>query len=105
MSRLKKICAGALALAMLLAGCGGEQTLIPVVKISMIARAGTAGDHYAGVVISQTAVQIQRDKNQTVDDLYVSEGDTVREGQQLFRYDVDALNLTLDRQELDLDRL
>ena len=105
MSRLKKICAGALALAMLLAGCGGEQTLIPVVKISMIARAGTAGDHYAGVVISQNAVQIQRDKNQTVDDLYVSEGDTVREGQQLFRYDVDALNLTLDRQELDLDRL
>ena len=105
MSRLKKICAGALALAILLAGCGGEQTLIPVVKISMIARAGTAGDHYAGVVISQNAVQIQRDKNQTVDDLYVSEGDTVREGQQLFRYDVDALNLALDRQELDLDRL
>lgn len=105
MSRLKKLWAGALALALLLAGCGADQALVPVVKVSMVARAGLAGDSYAGVVASQNAVQIQRDKEQTVDELYVSEGDTVREGQQLFRYDVDALNLTLDRQELDLDRL
>ncbi len=106
MSRLKKNCAAALALLMLLlAGCGGEQTVIPVVKVSMVARAGLAGDSYAGVVVSENAVQIQRDREQTVDELYVSEGDTVQEGQQLFSYDVDALNLTLDRQELDLDRL
>lgn len=105
MNRMKKLCAGVLAMALLLAGCGGEQTPIPVVKVSMIARAGLAGDSYAGVVVSENAVQIQRDTEQTVDELYVSEGDTVREGQQLFRYDVDALNLTLDRQELDLDRL
>ena len=105
MSRMKKICAGVLALALLLGGCGGEQTQIPVVKVSMVSRAGTAGDSYAGVVVSENAVQIQRDRDQTVDELYVSEGDTVQEGQQLFRYDVDALNLTLDRQELELDRL
>lgn len=105
MSRLKKLCAAMLALTLLLAGCGGEQAVIPVVKVSMVARAGLAGDNYAGVVVSENAVQIQRDKEQTVDELYVSEGDTVQEGQQLFRYDVDALNLTLDRQELELDRL
>ena len=105
MSRMKKLYAGMMALITLLTGCGGSKTPVPVVKVSMIARAGIAGDNYAGVVISENAVQIQRDKEQTVDELYVSEGDTVREGQQLFRYDVDALNLTLDRKELDLDRL
>ena len=105
MSRMKKLYAGMMALITLLTGCGGSKTPVPVVQVSMIARAGIAGDNYAGVVISENAVQIQRDKEQTVDELYVSEGDTVREGQQLFRYDVDALNLTLDRKELDLDRL
>lgn len=105
MNRLKKLCAGVMALALLLTGCGGSKTPVPVVKVSMISRAGIAGDNYAGVVVSENAVKIQRDKNQTVDELYVSEGDAVRQGQQLFRYDVDALNLTLDRKELDLDRL
>ena len=104
MSRMKKLLAAALALV-LLTGCAGERAPVPVVQVSMIARAGLAGDSYAGVVISENAVQIQRDKSQTVDELYVSEGDTVREGQQLFRYDVNELNLTLDRKELDLDRL
>ena len=105
MSRMKKILAGALAAVALLAGCARESAPVPVVQVSMIARAGLAGDSYAGVVISENAVQIQRDKSQTVDELYVSEGDTVQEGQQLFRYDVNELNLTLDRKELDLDRL
>ena len=105
MNRLKKLCAGVMAAALLLTGCGGSKIPVPVVKVSMIARAGIAGDNYAGVVVSENAVKIQRDKNQTVDELYVSEGDSVRQGQQLFRYDVDELNLTLDRKELDLDRL
>lgn len=105
MSRMKKYMALGLALVLLMAGCAGEMTPVPVVQVSMIARAGLAGDSYAGVVVSENAVQIQRDKSQKVDELYVSEGDTVQEGQQLFRYDVDELNLTLDRQELDLDRL
>lgn len=105
MNQMKKLLAAVLALPVLLAGCGGKQVRVPVVQVSMIARAGLAGDSYAGVVVSENAVQIQRDKAQSVDELYVSEGDNVREGQQLFRYDVNALNLTLDRQVLDLDRL
>lgn len=105
MSQMKKYMAFALALMLVLSGCAGDSAPVPVVQVSMIARAGLAGDSYAGVVVSENAVQIQRDKDQKVDELYVSEGDTVQEGQQLFRYDVNELNLTLDRQELDLDRL
>lgn len=95
----------ALVLALSLVGCGSEAEPVPVVQVSMLTRAGAAADSYGGVVISENAVQVQRDMNQTVADLYVSEGDHVREGQKLFSYDSDTLNLTLDRQELDLDRL
>lgn len=91
--------------AVVLSGCGGETAAVPVVQVSMLTRAGAAGDSYAGVVISENAVQIQRDGNQTVDELFVAEGDTVREGDRLFSYDANALDLTLDKQELELDRL
>lgn len=91
--------------AMMLSGCGTEPAAVPVVQVSMLTRAGAAGDSYAGVVISENAVQIQRDADQTIEELFVAEGDSVREGDKLFSYDADALNLTLDKQELELDRL
>lgn len=105
MNKLRKTAAAVLALMLALTGCGGENTPVPVVKVSMLTLAGEAGDCYAGVVVSENAVQVQRDTDQTIDELYVAEGDTVKEGQKLFSYDSDALNLTLDKQELELDRL
>lgn len=105
MNKLWKTGAAALALMLALSGCGGEDTVVPVVKVRMLTLAGEAGDSYAGVVVSENAVQIQRDTDQTIDELYVAEGDTVTEGQKLFSYDSDDLNLTLDKQELELDRL
>lgn len=105
MNKLWKAGAAALALMLALTGCGGENTPVPVVKVSMLTLAGEAGDSYAGVVVSENAVQVQRDKDQTIDELYVAEGDLVTEGQKLFSYDADELNLTLDKQELELDRL
>ncbi len=105
MNKKWKLCAAALALMTALCGCGGEDTVVPVVKVSMLTLAGEAGDYYAGVVVSENAVQVQRDMEQTIDELYVSEGDTVTQGQKLFSYDSDELNLTLDKQELEQDRL
>lgn len=105
MKKILKMCAAALALVLALSGCGGADTVVPVVRISMLTRAGEAGDCYAGVVVSENAVEIQRDSEQTIDELLVSEGDAVSEGQVLFRYDSDELSLQLDRLELELDRL
>lgn len=105
MKKPVKMLAAVLALMLVLSGCGSDDTIVPVVRVSMLTKAGAAADNYAGVVISENAVQIQRDTQQTIAELYVSEGEEVREGQKLFSYDSDELNLTLDRQELDLDRL
>ena len=97
--------AAMLALMMALGGCGGETAVVPVVKVSMLTQAGAAADHYAGVVVSESAVEVQRDTDQTIDEIYVSVGDSVRAGDKLFSYDSDELNLELDRKELELDRL
>lgn len=105
MKKPVKMLAAALALMLALSGCGSDDTIVPVVRVSMLTKAGSAADSYAGVVISENAVQIQRDTQQTIAELYVSEGEEVWEGQKLFSYDSDELNLTLDRHELDLDRL
>ena len=94
-----------LVLALTLAGCGESKAVVPVVQMRMLTQAGAASEHYAGVVVSQRAVQVQRDLTQTVAELCVAEGDEVRQGDVLFRYDSDALDLALDKQELELDRL
>lgn len=93
-----------LALLTALSGCGTD-TVVPVVQVKLLTQAGQASDRYAGVVISENAAQVQRDQDQTIEELYVAEGDEVHQGQRLFRYDSDELNLQLDKQELELERL
>jgi multidrug efflux pump subunit AcrA (membrane-fusion protein) len=102
---MKQVAMLVLVLALTLAGCGENEAVVPVVQMRMLTQAGAAAEHYAGVVVSQRAVQVQRDLTQTVAELCVAEGDEVRQGDVLFRYDSDALDLALDKQELELDRL
>lgn len=104
MNKLLKTGAFVLALMIALSGCGSD-AVVPVVRVSMLTQAGAAGDSYAGVVVSENAVQVQRDMDQNIAELYVSEGNQVREGQKLFSYDSDQLSLDLDKKELELDRL
>lgn len=96
----------ALALAMVLAltGCATEVS-VPAVRVRMVTRSGEAADHYAGVVVSENTVTVSRDLSRAVAEVCVSVGDEVAEGQLLFHYDTDELNLMLDKQELELDRL
>lgn len=104
MKKKGTIIALVLSLALLLTGCG-EEAVVNAVQVRMVTRAGEAVDHYAGVVVSEHTLEVRRDLSRVVDEIFVSVGDVVAEGQVLFRYDSDELNLMLDRQELDLDRL
>lgn len=104
MKKKGTIIALVLSAVLLFAGCGTE-TVVNAVQVRMVTQAGAAVDHYAGVVISEHTQEVRRDLDRTVAELCVSVGDVVAEGQVLFRYDADELNLMLDRQELDLDRL
>ena len=101
--KMKKMTALALAVCMLLmlAACSSSGTAVYVQKVSDLAGLGgiAPGDRFAGVVVSQ------KDMDKTVEELFVREGDDVTEGQELFAYDTQQLQLNLDKQRLELEQL
>ena len=73
---------------------------------SLMSMGGIApGDRFAGVVVSENVTEIPKDADKGVKELLVKEGDDVTEGQALFSYDTDELQLNLDRQKLELDQM
>ena len=104
MKMRKTVIALGAALILGLTGCG-KQTQINVEQAGMLTTAVTSSDKFAGVVVSENAVEINRDTEKQIEELYVAVGDTVRVNEKLFEYDTDTLSLTIDKQELELDKL
>lgn len=104
MKMRKTVIALGAALILGLTGCG-KQTQINVEQAGMLTIAATSSDKFAGVVVSENAVEITRDTEKQIKELFVSVGDTVRVNEKLFEYDTDTLSLTIDKQELELDKL
>jgi HlyD family secretion protein len=108
----KVICivlAAVLALGCVLSGCagGGDGETASVQSVKMITGAGSVGvyDSYAGLVVSQKTVEVKKDDNKTVAEIYVEEGQNVSVGDKLFAYDVDNLQFSLDKATLELEQL
>lgn len=96
----------ALVLAAALTGCSSEGTVYVQSVKSLAALGGIApGDKFTGIVTSEDAVKIEKDSDKTVKELYVKEGDDVKEGDKLFAYDTEELQLTLDKQKLEQQQL
>lgn len=91
----------------LLAGCGGRGTEVYVQSVAALSDLGgiAPGDRFAGIVVSENVAEITKDGERTISELLVREGDDVTEGQALFSYDTDELQLTLDKQKLELEQL
>lgn len=104
MDMKKTVIALGAALMLGLTGCG-KQAQINVEQAGMLTTAATSSDKFAGVVVSENVVEIDRDAEKQIEELYVSVGDEVRINEKLFEYDTDTLSLTVDKQELELDKL
>lgn len=61
-------------------------------------------NQFMGVVESQEVSNINADSSQTVDEVLVKVGDSVKEGDKLFTYDVSELQSSLDGLALDLEQ-
>lgn len=104
----RQVLAAALALCLLmLCGCGSTGTAVYVQSVAALSNLGgiAPGDRFAGMVVSESVAEIRKDTDKTVDELLVREGDDVKEGQPLFRYDTEQLTLTLEKQRLELEQL
>ena len=109
MRRCKKILALICALALILSmtACGADGTAVYVQSVKDLAGMGgiAPGDRFAGIVVSENVAQIRKDSDKTVAELLVKEGDDVKEGDVLFSYDMDELQLQLDKKVLEKEQL
>ena len=107
--KLRKWCARLLCIASLFAltGCGSSTNPIYVQSVAELSAIGgiAPGDRFGGLVVSENVAEITKDENRSVKELLVKEGEDVTEGQTLFLYDTDQLQLELDRKELELEQL
>ena len=55
----------------------------------------------SGNITSDVSQDVYLGNNQVVDDIFVSEGDTVKEGDPLVSYDMTLVNLELEMKKLD----
>ena len=96
-----------LTLLLTVTGCGSKEGAVFVQSVADLAGMGgiAPGDRFAGLVVSENVAQIQKDGDKTVAELLVREGDDVKEGDILFSYDMDELQLTLDKQNLEKEQL
>ena len=92
-----------LVLAVSLAACGNESG-VSVQRADQL-RLDAAGERYAAMVISENVTQIRRDSGKSVQELYVSVGQEVKAGDSLFTYDSEALELELEKQQLELEKM
>ena len=95
-----------LALCFSLAACGSASAVYVQSVSELVALGGIApGDRFAGIVVSENVTEIQKDADKTIEELLVKAGDDVKEGQKLFSYDTEELQLSLDKQRLEKEQL
>ena len=97
----------AVGIVAMLGGCAEDGAAVYVQSVQELSGldAMSAGDKFPGMVVSENVTEIKRDSDKAVEELLVKEGDDVTEGQILFSYDTDELQLTLDKQRLELEQL
>ena len=107
--KMKKWIAGALTAVLILGlgACGDKATAVYVQSVAEITGTGAVAmeNRFPGMVVSENVSEIKKDPDKTVTDLMVKEGDDVTEGQELFSYDADEIQLSLDKQKLELEQI
>ena len=90
-----------------LTACGSQENAVYVQSVKDLSRLGgiAPGDRFPGMVVSENVTEIQKDQEKVIEALHVKEGQDVVEGQELFTYDMDQLQLALDKQRLELEQL
>ena len=97
----------ALCLCLMMLACGSDENAVFVQKVADLVNMGgiAPGDRFPGIVVSENTIEIQKDPQMVVEELFVREGDDVSEGDQLVVYDTQQLQLSLDKQRLELEQM
>lgn len=89
-----------------LSACKGD-TPVFVQSVAQLSGLGgiAPGDRFSAMVVSEHTTEIKKDGDKAVEEILVREGDDVTEGQALFSYNMDELQLSYDKICLERDQL
>ncbi len=78
--------------------------VVYVQKVDEIVNSGYVGleTRFMGIVESQETKSVNKDSSKTVKEIFVKVGDSVKEGDELFVYDTQEMELQLEQMNLDL---
>ena len=93
-----------LALGLVLTGCGSKDKAVYVQQVSSLTGISSQ-DRFTGLVVSENLMEIKKDSDKEVAELLVKEGQDVQEGDPLFSYDTDQLQLNADKLDLEREQL
>ncbi len=79
-----------------------------VQRVANVNAAGT-GDLFAncfsGVIVAQKTVSVKYDTSKTIGEILVSEGDSVKKGDKLLTYNIEAIQIEIDTAKLEVEGL
>ena len=83
---------------------GNSADKVYVEKVSAIMNQSAGiNNRYSGVVEPQETLEINKDSERKVKEVYVSVGDEVEEGTVLFSYDTEELQMQIDQAKLEME--
>lgn len=107
MKNVSKVC---LFLVLMLASActvkPGSASQFDARQISSLMNASVnRSNSFSGLVVAQQTKEIQKDQNKVVKEVFVKEGDEVKEDTVLFNYDTDAMSLEVQKAQLEIERM
>ena len=93
-----------LTLGLVLTGCGSKDKAVYVQQVASLTGVSSQ-DRFSGLVVSENLTEIKKDSDKQVAELMVKEGQDVQEGDPLFSYDTDQLQLNADKLDLEREQL
>lgn len=99
-----------MALCLGLTGCSSTSTksedAVAVQSVSMLMGLDLTGtNRYSGLAEAKSSQKVEKDADKTVDEVCVEVGQEVHPGDVLFRYDTEALQLSVESKELEVEQL
>ncbi len=73
--------------------------------VSALIESYSPTERFSGIVETQKTYKTEFDTEKKLDQLFVAEGDIVKEGDDLFSYDTEATKLEIDQLRLEIDKL
>ncbi|MDO4616167.1 MAG: efflux RND transporter periplasmic adaptor subunit [Lachnospiraceae bacterium] len=82
-----------------------SETIVPVISVSELqSEANSVGSKYNGIVDTQKKKNITLDSEKDIEQILVSEGDSVLENDALFTYSTEKTRLEISQKELDKEK-